>query len=720
MTDQAVDMYLRDPFARRLAQLLVAPQTEGSVIGLIGEWGSGKTWIFARTAHHLSSLANPPIVLVFNPWELGQSEPLIGHFLARLAAELRRELEKDAPRTGGWLRGFGGWKEARRGTEFAQSLLKYAALLGHLRHVKYFPGLAGVGMAFEEGGKAAKALADDIERVLPKTSIGGLKREIDDAIQRELQGRLVVVMIDDLDRLRHDEIVDVVRMVKAVANFTGVRYLLAYDRRYVAQALAQPQTNLASGYAFLEKIVPLEVPVPAAMPWQLLAQIRAIAESGPLSVRERELLDEAVDLAGRLVRHPRDLDRLRARLAFVRDAPEPINFCDLMVLEALVMRFPSLAEAVAQRPEEFTLEDVVRDSHGTFGVKYIDAPGFRERYLRSLPGDERERELAQRALQFLFPRVSGVHYAEAAPGAGLRVSSIVNLKRWSTAQGFGHAFEPARLIAALAEPDEMRSLLRDMLPARPLEKWSVNPIELLGELGRQVGAQRGGEERAVSGAIFGWVEQQAGQLNEALDRILPALVDLVLLLAAHAAREDAVRILHEGMRHRRLSVGAYLTEELEEGASNASRKPRIDTLLKLLEQHESVCDLGLEADEELLRMRRSVWSEEWTTRARQLVLQTGPPPPFEPLPLTIARLLRQDDAMRDAARSYLRALCERDEGRRAVLADAIRRDPDRKRQVLELIARLGNDHEGWLLGLVKSGGPSWAEELALAYKNYEI
>lgn len=76
------------------------------------------------------------------------------------------------------------------------------------------------------------------------------------------QEKKILVIIDDIDRLTKGEIRQIFKLVKSVANFPNVVYLLAFDENVVAQALEEGQS--ISGREYLKKIiqVPFELPQP--------------------------------------------------------------------------------------------------------------------------------------------------------------------------------------------------------------------------------------------------------------------------------------------------------------------------------------------------------------------------------------------------------------------------------------------------------------------------
>lgn len=71
-----------------------------------------------------------------------------------------------------------------------------------------------------------------------------------------------MVIVDDVDRLRTQEVLDIVRLVRLVGDFPNTLYLLAFDRGRVEQCLGEGDAE--RGRAYLEKIVQVTHDVPAA------------------------------------------------------------------------------------------------------------------------------------------------------------------------------------------------------------------------------------------------------------------------------------------------------------------------------------------------------------------------------------------------------------------------------------------------------------------------
>lgn len=68
------------------------------------------------------------------------------------------------------------------------------------------------------------------------------------------------MFVDDLDRLMDDEVVDVLRAVKAVGDLPYVTYVLLYDRDNITKALDNSCHN--KGDEYLEKIIQVPIGVP--------------------------------------------------------------------------------------------------------------------------------------------------------------------------------------------------------------------------------------------------------------------------------------------------------------------------------------------------------------------------------------------------------------------------------------------------------------------------
>nr|WP_257713538.1 KAP family NTPase [Vibrio neptunius] len=66
--------------------------------------------------------------------------------------------------------------------------------------------------------------------------------------------------MDDIDRLTPSECFQVLRLVKAIADFPRTTFLLAFDPDYLQSVLAAH--NVSNATQYIDKIVQLRLPVP--------------------------------------------------------------------------------------------------------------------------------------------------------------------------------------------------------------------------------------------------------------------------------------------------------------------------------------------------------------------------------------------------------------------------------------------------------------------------
>ena len=83
----------------------------------------------------------------------------------------------------------------------------------------------------------------------------------------------IVFFIDDIDRLSDEQIGLVFQLVKNIADFPRIIYVLAYDKNIVIRALNRVQQE--QGKEYLQKVVQ----VPVAIPEPDLLQLRQILEA---------------------------------------------------------------------------------------------------------------------------------------------------------------------------------------------------------------------------------------------------------------------------------------------------------------------------------------------------------------------------------------------------------------------------------------------------------
>lgn len=230
------------------------------------------------------------IVARFNPWWFSEQKDLTRSFFSELNASIGRRLSTGV-REG--LRKMA--KRASGATEFVSALLEWTPA-------------AALSKPVAELVKAAGEGADD------ERSLEDIRNDLAEALKRET--RKIVVVVDDVDRLVADEVRQIFRLVKSVADLPRVTYLLVFDREVAARALERPSDP--GGPEWLEKIVQASFDLPAVAQTDLnrlfVTRLAAIVGDEPVidETHWGNLLHGAI---APWIKTPRDVARLSNAIA---------------------------------------------------------------------------------------------------------------------------------------------------------------------------------------------------------------------------------------------------------------------------------------------------------------------------------------------------------------------------------------------------------------------
>ncbi len=194
---------------------------------------------------------------------------------------------------------------------------------------------------------------------LSETSLAKQRKKIEDLLAE--RGRRIVILIDDIDRLDKSEIQAMFRLVKVAADFERTAYVLAFDHRVVASALAERYAaEPAHGASFMDKIIQLPLHLPPAPPDQLrllaLAAVDAALVQAGISLTETEAAAfvSAFDrVVGPRLTTPRAAKRYGNALLFALPMiGGEVHPVDLMLVEAMRVCYPRLYEWVRSHEQE--------------------------------------------------------------------------------------------------------------------------------------------------------------------------------------------------------------------------------------------------------------------------------------------------------------------------------------------------------------------------------
>ena len=219
---------------RQIVERIISNR-ESATFALVGEWGSGKTWLLEALLRELETNhewhGTRSTVVHFNPWYYADEQALFAGFASLL---VQQTLKKGRAR---------------------------ARLAGLLKLV---------GPSAKFGAVDLTAVVNQAGMALGATTPSRIRDTIADGL--EGSGRQLLIVMDDLDRLNPDELLILFKLVRLVGDVPGLHYLLAYDEDTLHHLLKQ--TAIAAGSSerarrYLEKIVERRWEVPPLTDAQL-------------------------------------------------------------------------------------------------------------------------------------------------------------------------------------------------------------------------------------------------------------------------------------------------------------------------------------------------------------------------------------------------------------------------------------------------------------------
>lgn len=192
---------------------------ESFSVGISGEWGTGKTTFLNAVAKSMEKFSPVKVATIvwFRPWDSSSPKQIVTDFFNVL-------VDKIGPQ----------YSVVRK------PMLKYAELLKALDAKKPVVYLADVYDKYQE------------------RSIESLKKIISDYLQS--YGKIIPVLIDDMDRLSGEEIAEVLRLIRNTADFPNIVYITAYDKGYVEAQLQK--RGIPNPGIYIEKFFSVEFALP--------------------------------------------------------------------------------------------------------------------------------------------------------------------------------------------------------------------------------------------------------------------------------------------------------------------------------------------------------------------------------------------------------------------------------------------------------------------------
>lgn len=325
LDDPTLDRFGYAPFASKLADgISKMTPPDGLVMAIYGPWGCGKSTLIEFILYYLEhrSIEEKPIVMRFNPWWFSGQENLVRHFFDQLYTAL--------------------------GSAFGKGMRNLVSLVKSLSDI--LEGVPAPG--FQLPKKFANRLPDFKQRDVTK-----IKQEIGNILRNE--NRKILIVIDDIDRLTAEEIRQLFALIKAVADFPNVIYLLAFERNIVSNALAS--INVDNDDRFMEKIVQVPFEMPSISEDSLrnlfMEKISSLVGDIPVRLFNQYFLgvEGHLQYIQPFFRTPRDIFRLINTLTVTYAAVKgEVESADFIAIEALRVFRKDLYEAIKSNKLLFT------------------------------------------------------------------------------------------------------------------------------------------------------------------------------------------------------------------------------------------------------------------------------------------------------------------------------------------------------------------------------
>ncbi|MCG0275669.1 MAG: AAA family ATPase [Thermosediminibacteraceae bacterium] len=367
------DLFGYAPYAKRLAEIIrKAPKDRSLVIALNGSWGTGKTTFLNFVVKYIENYPKKetPIIVKFNPWLFSGHGDLANQFFRELQAVLESK--------------FGG--KVKR---LISNIADFAAI------VSKAPELTGI---IQVAGSFFLMMK---ERTTQKKELWELKAQISKELKN--QNRKFLVLIDDIDRLSKEEIRDLFKLIKSIADFPNIHYLLAFDKNVVTNALGDTQD--VSGEEYLSKIVQvaLDLPIPdkIALRKLFLENINIVFAETPNELYDYNyFLNLYWDGIDHFLKTPRDVKRLINAIKINYPSVKgEVNPADFIAIETLRIFAHDLYCNIRSNPEMFCSGD----------SKIIDKNilrSFHQKLIEEFPEDDRKPLM--NLLRRLFPMLEGI------------------------------------------------------------------------------------------------------------------------------------------------------------------------------------------------------------------------------------------------------------------------------------------------------------------------
>ena len=369
------DILDRKKFASQIRKIIKHYENEECLtLGIMGSWGSGKTsfinMIFDQNEDNILNKKEFK-VMRFNPWNFSRQQDLYFQFFEQLQEILisNENDEKNLKHIKNTINKY--WEKIRYNATIS---LSCEGIVSYSKHL---------------GEKTLETHKKEINKILG-------------CIDYKL-----IIIIDDIDRLTNDEIQQIFILVKSLADFLNIIYILPFDRNIILTSMG----NMQNGYGeeYLDKIIQLQIDLPKIPKYKLKEifkkELEKLIQNENIGLKneERNLKSENRDLWSILdfLTTIRAVNRYINNLIFYLPLMKnELNFIDSIILIGLQL-FENKIYHEIKNNKEFFIKDLMDE--------YVKTE-FLQTYFREIL-DKKENlseERLTKILTVLFPQLINV------------------------------------------------------------------------------------------------------------------------------------------------------------------------------------------------------------------------------------------------------------------------------------------------------------------------
>ncbi len=326
-----------EPFVKKVATGIKGySQKECFIISVEGQWGIGKTTFMNMVKNELKRDVE---FLHFNPWLLTDIESLVVTFFSELMKVINR-IDFDAK-----------LKE-----EILQDMKKFLVGLSYILPESVSLGISGTKVKYNIRGTIDKVSAEK------KLTLDEQKEKINEYLFNiyKKTGKKILIVIDDIDRLMDKETELIFRLIKGIADFNNIIYVLLFDREIVTKSLIHFKSE--DGSKYLDKVIqyPLVVPKPFSDNVREMLRVRLDEYLTSLSKSynypfNQNTWNALYLVLPKYIKTVRDVHKIFATVSFEFESIcEDINFVDFLIITIIRLQAHNLYQFIKEKPEYFS------------------------------------------------------------------------------------------------------------------------------------------------------------------------------------------------------------------------------------------------------------------------------------------------------------------------------------------------------------------------------